>query len=57
MSAKKVLAYAMMLIGLAHMPLALYLGFTHGMGPEMSAFIIGLLLFWGGFYLNRMFGD
>lgn len=57
MGSKKLLSFAMMIIGLAHMPFALYLGFTQGMGPEMSAFIMGLLLFWGGFFLHRKFGD
>lgn len=57
MGAKKLLAYLMMLIGIAHMPFALYLGFTRGMGAEMGTFLMGLLFFWGGYYLNRAFGD
>lgn len=57
MGGKKLISGGLMLIGMMHMPFALYLGITQGMGPEMSTFFMGLLLFWCGWYLQRVFGE
>ncbi|HEY9899637.1 MAG TPA: hypothetical protein V6D00_10690 [Pantanalinema sp.] len=56
MSIKKLIAHGLMLVGILHMPFALYLGLTRGMGPEMTAFFSGLGFFWGGYVLKRAFG-
>lgn len=57
MNGKKLISNGLMLIGIIQMPFALYLGITKGMGPELSTFVMGVLFFWGGFYLHREFGD
>ncbi len=57
MGGKQVISNGLMLIGMMHMPFALYLGVTQGMGPEMSTFFMGLILFWCGWYLKRMFEE
>lgn len=57
MNAKKLLSNGLMLVGMMHMPFALYLGITKGMGPELSTFLMGIVFFYGGFYLHREFGD
>lgn len=55
MQGKKVISNGLMLIGIMHMPFALYLGITKGMGPQMSVFFMGLILFWSGWFLHRAF--
>lgn len=55
MQGKKVISNGLMLIGIMHMPFALYLGITKGMGPQMSVFFMGLILFWSGWFLHRTF--
>lgn len=54
MSLKAFFPNALMLIGIAHMPFALYLGMTEGMGPEMKYFTIGFFIFWSGYFLKKL---
>lgn len=54
MSPKAILPLALMIVGILHMPYALYLGFTEGMGAEMRYFTVGFLMFWSGYVLKKL---
>lgn len=54
MTVKAFIPNALMLVGIAHMPYAFYLGMTQGMGPEMKYFTIGFFLFWSGYFLKKI---
>ncbi|MNK23027.1 hypothetical protein D3C87_413140 [compost metagenome] len=54
MNLKALLPNALMLVGIAHMPFAFYLGMTQGMGPEMKYFTIGFFIFWSGYFLKKL---
>lgn len=54
MNVKAFFPNALMLVGIAHMPYAFYLGMTQGMGPEMKFFTIGFFVFWSGYFLKKL---
>ena len=46
----------LMFVGGMQMPLAIVMGEVAGMGAEMAAFAIGLMLFGGGLVIRRVAG-
>lgn len=57
MSPKSFTANGMMLVGMAHVPAAFYLGHSQGLVAGMGTLLTGLLFFGCGWYLRREFGD